>query len=168
MKRVVKLTEQDLYRIVKRVIAEQEEQASAQPSNNWPTKISPVINNEGLKNKYASLDGLQTGKQMIEKLLPDGSNAKKMFLAKADEEAKQGVAGLSTNFFKMMRTFLEYTWKGKVDLTKYDNKIFGFGLKNDPTYQLLLSKESPVKMSTADWDGILNFLRQYQKDFRVS
>jgi len=168
MKRVVKLTEQDLYRIVKRVIAEQEgnqQQASAQkPQSEWAKKISPVINNEGLKNKYASLNGLQTGREMIENLLPN-STAKKMFLEMADEETKKGIIGLPTNFFKMIRKFLDYTWDAKVDLTKFNNVIFGVPLKNDRTYELLISKESPVII---DWKGILDNLRKHQIDFKVS
>lgn len=173
MKRVVKLTEQDLYRIVKRVIKEQSSttppQAAAttqQPTSAFVQGVTRNANSTELMTNYNSLGGLQTGREVINYLLPEG-NTKKMFIAKADQERDSGKPGIATNFLTMIRSFLEYTWKGKVDLNKYKaNVLFPSALKNNETYKLLVSKESPVKLQPQDWENIYNKLKEYQQSFR--
>jgi len=62
MKRVVKLTEQDLYRIVKRVIKEQEVQDSKYPpisfEESFAMNMVTIQNNQNVQQKLAQLDKL--------------------------------------------------------------------------------------------------------------
>ncbi len=186
MKRVVKLTEQDLYRIVKRVIKEQgtttqppagaqtttQSQAGAQTSA-FIDGVTRNANNNELLNKYIGLGGITTGREAIDMLLSDGDpRAKNYLINQADIERKEQKTGLASKFKGMITAFLQKTWEKKVDLTTKNESIFPTLLKDTDyfeTYKTLTTKFDGKEILTAsDLKNIYNKLKEYQRTFRFS
>lgn len=189
MKRIVKLTEQDLYRIVKRVISEQERtqpqagaQTTTQPQAGAQTSafidgVTRNYNNHELFNKYIGLGGINTSREAINMLLSDGDpRAKNYLINVADAERDKGYIGLASNFMSMIEAFLEITWKKKIDLTTQNESIFPTLLKNllkntdyFETYKTLTTKfDERAILTASDLKNIYNKLKEYQRTFRFS